>query len=254
MPAQNDYWAEWLLPVSTSGLASDLPRRLATLLCTIALAAGVPMCVATSTRRDAREAPRPFVERIIVAGPTTSKMCGARYVGWPCQVSVVEVGCHSGGVRCLIELEFVTSLDAEADDVWRFVSSMKGVNFELHPFVHMTSGSDHRVLPTSITPGSVIFRSWLLLFRVLPFDRHALAFDQLEQGRGFIEESTSWLQRRWYHERSLTTRPGGGSSIVDRLVVEPRLRVTRPFVALIVRHLFQHRHRQLERRFGIVAQ
>ncbi len=152
-----------------------------------------------------------------------------------------------------IELEFVSSLDADVHDVWRMVSTMQGVNFELHPLLHMTSGREHTALPIAIEPGRVIFRSWLLLFHVVPFDRHSFALDQIEAGQGFIEESSSWLQRRWRHERRLTTDGESGCSIADRLVIEPRLRYTRPVVALIVKQLFRHRHRRLGRRFGAIA-
>ncbi len=168
----------------------------------------------------------------------------------PCRVMLVELDRHTGVVQGPIEFRFATSLHADVHDVWRVVSTMKGVNFELHPFVHMTSGRNHQTLPTDVAPGRVIFRSWLLLFHVLPFDRHSLALNQIERGRGFIEESSSWLQRRWRHERSLTPDQGHGCLVVDRLVIEPRLRLFRPLVSLIVTHLFQHRHRRLKRRFG----
>ncbi len=149
-----------------------------------------------------------------------------------------------------IELEFASALDANVHDVWQFVSTMNGVNHELHPFVHMTSGHDHRKLPTDITPGRVVFTSWLLLFRVLPFDRHALALDEIEPDRGFIEESSSWLHPRWRHERTLTPDHGQGCVIVDRLVIEPRVQLGRPLTAFIVTQLFRHRHRRLQRHFA----
>ena len=152
-----------------------------------------------------------------------------------------------------IEFEFASSLDADVQEVWQVVSTMKGVNFELHPFIHMTSGRGHQTLPTDVVRGRVVFRSWLLLFHVLPFDRHALALDQIEQGRGFIEESSSWLHLRWRHERRLTPDRGRGCLIADRLAIEPRLRLSRPLVSLIVTQLFQHRHRRLKRRFGVTA-
>ena len=150
-----------------------------------------------------------------------------------------------------IEFEVASALDAPIEEVWRHATTMKGVNFELHPFLHMTSGRDHRVLPTKVIPGAPVFRSWLLAFRVLPFDRHALALDHVDEGEGFVEESTSWLQRRWRHERRLAVAGNGGCMVTDRLVVEPRLRPARPIVALLVRKLFEHRHHRLERRFGV---
>lgn len=120
-----------------------------------------------------------------------------------------------------IEFEVVSTLAADYDDVWRVVSTMTGVNSELHPFVHMTSLREHQVLPTVVTPGHVVFRSWLLLFGVVPFDRHALALERVDNGRGFVEESQSWLQRRWRHERTLTNVPGGVCVVSDRLMIEP---------------------------------
>lgn len=127
---------------------------------------------------------------------------------------------------------------------------MAGVNFELHPFMHMTSPGALRVLPTEVVPGQVLFRSWLLLFRLLPIDRHALALQSLDEGVGFVEESTSWLQRRWRHERTLTPFPNGGCLIEDQLVIESRMRWTQPLVAAVVKGLFAHRHRRVVKRFG----
>lgn len=148
----------------------------------------------------------------------------------------------------MIELEFGSSLAADVAAVWSVVSTMDGVNSELHPFVHM-SGVGHETLPTDITPGEVLFKSWLLLFCVLPFDRHALALVRIEEDHGFVEESTSWLQRRWHHERRITANDAQGCDITDRLLIEPRVRFARPVVAFAATLLFRHRHRRLRRRF-----
>lgn len=126
---------------------------------------------------------------------------------------------------------------------------MTGVNYELHPFIRMTSPRAHDTLPTEVD-GSVIFKSWLLLFGVVPLDRHALALAHVREGVGFVEESSSWLQRRWRHERTLTATEPGGCTIEDRLVIEPRLRLFRPVVSAVVGQLFAHRHRRLVKRFG----
>jgi len=157
---------------------------------------------------------------------------------------------HTGAVQGPIEFEFASSLEADVHDVWRVVTTMKGVTSELHPFVHMTSGPEHQTLPTDVAPGQVMLKSWLLLFHVLPFDRHSLALDHIEHDRGFAEESSSWLQRRWRHERPLAPNQDHGCLIADRLVIEPRLRLGRPLVSLIVKLLFHHRHRRLKRHFG----
>ncbi len=126
---------------------------------------------------------------------------------------------------------------------------MTGVNYELHPFIRMTSPQEHDTLPTEVD-GNVIFKSWLLLFGVVPLDRHALALASVHVGVGFVEESSSWLQPRWRHERTLTATEPGGCTIEDRLVIEPRLRLFRPVVSAVVKQLFAHRHRRLVERFG----
>jgi hypothetical protein len=152
------------------------------------------------------------------------------------------------------EVHLRTELRAPAAEVWRHASSMRGVNEELGPWVRMTHPSWATDLSSVEVPlGEVAFRSWLLALGVLPFDRHSLGLvevrDGAEQGGGFVEESTSWLQRRWRHERDVEPAPGGGSTVQDRLVVRPRLApaaLVRPVVAA----LFGHRHRRLVRRFG----
>jgi len=68
---------------------------------------------------------------------------------------------------------------------------MNGVSYEPHPFIHMSTAG-HETLPITITPGRVIFKSWLLLFCVLPFNRHALALESVQEDDGFVEESSSW--------------------------------------------------------------
>lgn len=153
----------------------------------------------------------------------------------------------------LLDIEITSTLSAPREEVWRSVSTMKGVNFELRPFVHMTSPAEHQVLPSTPEPGQVVFKSWLLLFGVMPFDRHSLAFDEVDEvdeGYCFSEVSTSWLQREWRHERVVGDGPGTGCSVTDRLVISPRVALAKPIVVAIVSKLFEHRHRRLAARFG----
>lgn len=149
-----------------------------------------------------------------------------------------------------IEIGINSIVAADREDVWRSISTMTGVNYELRPILVMTRPRDHETLPVEVTPGRVIFASWLLLFGLLPVDRHALALERVDAGFGFIEESTSWLQRRWRHKRTLTTLDSGGCRVVDELVVEPRIGCLRPVTSAVVVRLFTHRHRRLASRFG----
>jgi hypothetical protein len=128
---------------------------------------------------------------------------------------------------------------------------MDGVNAELSPFIRMTHPRGlTRLGDAPVVPGEVAFHSWLLAGGVVPFDRHALALERVLDGEGFDEESSSWLQRRWRHERRISDDPGGGCTVTDHLLATPRLAVTRSVTRRVVTFLFQHRHRRLVRRFG----
>lgn len=152
--------------------------------------------------------------------------------------------------RHRVELEISSTVATSRAEVWSIVSTMSGVNDELGPWIRMTHPSDRSSLSTlGSVDGRVLVRSWVLVLGVLPIDRYALALERVDNGHGFVEESSSWLQRRWHHQRVLVDEPGG-CRVTDRLVVEPRLALTRPLVAAIVRLLFRHRHRRLGRRFG----
>lgn len=156
-------------------------------------------------------------------------------------------------MRRAIELTLTSDLAAPAPEVWAHASSMAGVNDELRPWVRMTHPADATDLASVDVPlGEVIIHSWLLAFGVVPFDRHALGLDEVHDdgaaGGAFVEESTSWLQRRWRHERTVVAR-GSGCVVTDRLVVQPRAPVGR-LVRPVIAALFRHRHRRLVQRFG----
>jgi ligand-binding SRPBCC domain-containing protein len=141
-------------------------------------------------------------------------------------------------------------LDAPREAVWRHAGTMAGVNYELMPLVDMSVPREAARLRLEDAPtGEVAFYSWLRLGGVLPFDRHALQLVEVDPPRGFVEESSSWLQRRWRHERTLEDH-GRRCLIVDRVLFEPRVELLGSWVHGIVSLIFVHRHRRLRRRFG----
>lgn len=127
---------------------------------------------------------------------------------------------------------------------------MRGVNAELMPLIRMSYPAEAGARSLESAPtGELLFHSYLLLFGVLPFDRHALTLQQILPGEGFIEDSTSLLQARWRHERHVV--PGKtGCVLTDELLVSPRISLVTPLVRPLVRLIFDHRHRRLHRRFG----
>lgn len=155
-----------------------------------------------------------------------------------------------------IEITRTSALAAPAAEVWAAVTTMAGVNAELLPWVRMTHPrdiADLRSDPERLL-GRVAFHSWLLAGGRLPFDRHSLRLVSVEEhgpaGGAFVEESTSWLQRRWRHQRDVTATSVVACTVTDRLVVEPRVSLAAPIVSRIVGRLFDHRHRRLRAMYG----
>ncbi len=128
--------------------------------------------------------------------------------------------------------------------------SMKTMNWELRPLVRMTApvawqdcGIDQWETER------VLFKSWILLFGILPVDRHAFRLRRVDRESGFLESSSSWLNRAWIHER--TTVPSGtGCTVIDRVSVVGRFPLFTAFLMPIYKRVFRHRHNRLRQRYG----
>lgn len=141
-------------------------------------------------------------------------------------------------------------LTASPSTVWDQVSTMRGVNEELAPWLSMSYPAGADLLQwTAAMAGTPLFTSTLRVFGVLPYDRHALRLTRLVPGEGFLEESTSWTMSTWRHERTLEAVTGG-TEITDRVTFEPRAPGIAPIVERLVTAVFRHRHEVLRRRFG----
>ena len=141
-------------------------------------------------------------------------------------------------------------LSAPPAAVWERVSTFEGINHELGPVLRMTAPASVRSLdPADVVLGERIFRSWVLLFGVLPIDFDDLTLVALEPGVGFHERSRMLSMRVWEHERRLTPA-GDGCRVADRLSFEPRVPGSGPLLERIVRATFSHRHRRLRSALG----
>jgi ligand-binding SRPBCC domain-containing protein len=143
-----------------------------------------------------------------------------------------------------------SSIQADPEVVWKWITSARGINDELWPFLRMTaprSLREHGLAEVEV--GERICRSWVLLFGVLPVDYDDITLARLEPPRSFLEQSTMLSQRAWEHER-VVEAASGGSTVTDRIRYEPRL----PMPDFVLRRLytliFRHRHRRLRRRFA----
>lgn len=152
-----------------------------------------------------------------------------------------------------MRLTYTSCLAADSATVWRAVACMRGVNDELRPLVRMTDPSRGDRLEAAKLEHLDGLRSWLLLFGVVPIDRHRFGFDGVVDGESFAERSESVVNRSWQHRRSVTHGDQPGTSVVrDDLVVEPRLGFLAPLSRVSADAVFRHRHRRLRRRFGEV--
>lgn len=147
-------------------------------------------------------------------------------------------------------------LAASAADVWAVAVTPAGVGDELRPLVRMTFPPEVADLTSDdLTMGETVCHCWLLAGGFVPFDRHALAFESIRtdpsgESFGFVEESTSTLQERWRHERTVAPVGDRRCRITDRVTVVPRVALAMPVLRRVVPLVFEHRHRRLVGRWG----
>jgi ligand-binding SRPBCC domain-containing protein len=143
------------------------------------------------------------------------------------------------------EFSVTSEVAAAPQQVWERVISPEGINHEMRPWMRMTmpEGVD-ALTPQNIQLGKPIGRSWILLFGVLPFDYDDVTIVEMEEGRRFLERSKMLSQRSWEHERTVEPTEGG-SSVTDRIRMEPRLGLPGAMLKPVIRRFFRHRHRRL---------
>src|SRR5262245_37952122 len=96
-----------------------------------------------------------------------------------------------------------TPLVAPAERVWAHASTFACVNRPLWPPVQMTyPPAKARITPEAFPEGQFAFRSWLLLFGLIPLDYDDLTLVELRLGQGFHEVSRMFAAPRWEHRRT----------------------------------------------------
>ena len=149
-----------------------------------------------------------------------------------------------------VEVVTASELQAPPEAVWARVASLEGINHELGPWMRMTAPRGAELSSATVPLGRRWFRSWILLFGVIPFDYDDLCLERIDPGEGFLERSTMLSARRWEHERTLQPLEDGGTRVTDRVAFEPRLPGTARAHRAVIARIFRHRHRRLGRFFG----
>ena len=150
-----------------------------------------------------------------------------------------------------IDVEFASELQAPLAVVWDRVVRVSGANDELWPFAKMTRPAFEDRLTAPGTGMLPPFRTWFLLFGVVPIARRSMHLEVLTEGH-FVETSTSWLTGTSRHERVATTGAGGSTVLIDRLTIESRGKVMDAATRAGVTMTFRRRHRRVQRHFHAV--
>jgi hypothetical protein len=148
-------------------------------------------------------------------------------------------------------LEVSSDLCAPASEVWAAATDFSGINDELRPLMRMTAPRGRRQLSADrIEPGQRLFRSWLLLFGVVPVDYDDLTIAELGPGHRFQERSRMLSASVWEHERVVEPTGPDSCRVTDRVAFTARTALHAAVLRRVVPRLFAHRHRRLRRRFG----
>ena len=149
-----------------------------------------------------------------------------------------------------VSLRFESRLVAPPERVWAWITSIEGISAEMWPYLRMTiPGGVRSLADVHPEPGAPLFRSWVLLFGVLPIDYSDLTLLELDPGRGFLEQSPMGSMTLWRHERRIVPDSESGVvTLVDQLTFRPRL--AKGLVRWFIRRVFTHRHRVLRANLG----
>ena len=145
-----------------------------------------------------------------------------------------------------------SELPVSAEHFWSN-QSLAAVNEELHPWYRMTAPPEILRAPISEwAKQSNVLSSWILLRGFIPVDRHKFGTIDFTTSTSFVESSSSWLNRLWRHERTVSKTPGG-CEVTDSISFEPRLAFFGPWQKALYVLAFRHRHAMLTSRYGRAA-
>ena len=104
----------------------------------------------------------------------------------------------------IYEFEISSELNATPSLLWDAAVTPANINREFRPVLRMTFPNGTRRIAEPLVLNQTKFRSWLLLFGVLPIEYDDLAFSEVVEGQMFHEKSSMFFVRTWEHIRRIT--------------------------------------------------
>lgn len=137
---------------------------------------------------------------------------------------------------------------ATQEAVWARIGSWDGVNHELGPELKMTFPARFARLDDIPADNTSHFASTILLFGILPIDRHHFSLVARSAPHFFDERSSNLNMSVWTHKRTLVAH-NGGVTVTDVCTFVPRLFFMGPLLKAIFSGVFNRRHKRLVRSF-----
>lgn len=145
-------------------------------------------------------------------------------------------------------------LEDSRRSIWDAISSFEGINKEFVPLMTMTCPDPSLRMTADLVTDKPLFRSWILLFGLIPIDYDLIRLQEVEVYHGFKERSTMGFMSEWHHDRTLIdATSSNGTVVTDTLSFTPRIPFTGVILMFIVKQLFLLRHSNLTAKFGGVS-
>lgn len=148
--------------------------------------------------------------------------------------------------------EISSELNVNPALLWDAVVTPANINREFRPVLRMTFPKGTRRITKPVVINQTIFRSWLLLFGVLPIEYDDIAFSEVVEGQMFHEKSSLFFVRTWEHIRRITPTQCG-STLTDTIRFEPKVRILGSVQMQLFRLVFKLRHMNLAKTYGKLA-
>lgn len=141
-----------------------------------------------------------------------------------------------------------TYLATDWATVWQEVTTLKGINREMMPYLKMSGPEENLVELFQNHPESPLFTSQILMGGWLPVDQMKVTI--VDGGEGwFVEQSPMYWMKLWRHERRVEPFQTG-CLLSDHVLFRPEIGIMAPVMKYFLILFFQHRHRMLQQHFG----